>query len=135
MDDDKPVEQIPVELTPKRKPRREISQATAVKKAELYVSRKLPKYIKKLEELAMGIMMVKTDREGNENVYAVGPDRAALEYLVDRGMGRAPQRFEIQAGDGGNQLPPAWAPDELAEPPIEAEVRELPDGKEERPEG
>ena len=124
--DDKPVEQIEVELEPKRRKRTAISQSTAVKKAELYVSRKLPKYLKKLEELAMGILIMKTDREGNEAVYAQAPDRAALEYLIDRGMGRAPQRFEIDANTGPPMLPQAWVPDELPPGVIEGEVKELP---------
>src|SRR3972149_1579876 len=131
MDEDKPAQVIPV--PGQRRKRTKISQASAVKHAELYVSRRLPKYLKKLEELAMGVLVltVRKDKEGSETatVYQTPPDRAALEYLIDRGMGKAPQRFEIEANQGPPQLPQAWAPDELPEGVIEGEAREL-DGQE-----
>ena len=133
MEDDDPdkVVEVEVPLAPKKRPRREVSQASAVHRAEMYVSRNLPKYLKKLEELAMGVALVKPSRKGEPVVYVQAPDRGALEYLVDRGMGKAPQRFEIQADAGNRQLPQAWVPDELPEGVVEGEVKELPGEQEE----
>lgn len=92
----------------------QVSQGEAVKRAELYVAKNLPKYLKKLEELAAGVLVIKKDRKGKESLYLQPPDRAALEYLIDRGMGKAPQRFEIEASSEDRAIQ-AWAPAEVIE--------------------
>ncbi len=102
-----------------------VSQHEAIRRAELYVTQKLPKYLKKLEELANGIVVMKPNKRGVPVVYSVPPDRQALEYLVDRGMGKPPQRFEF-TGEGGPKEPIPWAP---APDVIEAEVRDVTDAE------
>lgn len=103
-----------------------VSQQEAIRRTETYVTKNLPKYIKKLEELARGVTVLKVNKRGETVVYTKAPDRQALEYLVDRGMGKPPQRFEFAGEGGGHENPVPWAPHE--QEPIEAEVREVRDG-------
>lgn len=84
-----------VKVQPKR-----IRHKQAIEKAEMYAARNLPKYIKLLEGLARGVLMVETDKKGDEEIYRTIPDRQALQYLMDRGMGKAVSKMEITGEDG-----------------------------------
>lgn len=90
--------------------KRRISQRAAIRIADLRITRRLPKFLRKLEELAEGVLVMKSNRKGEPAVYTQPPDRAALEYLVDRAMGRTPQRFELTGEDGGPMEVIPWAP-------------------------
>ena len=90
------------------KPRR-ISKREAIEKAEMYIAKNLPRYAKKLHELAMGIT-VEGIKRGEPVVYLVPPDRGAIEYLMERGMGKAPQRHEITGDQGGAIQIVPWLP-------------------------
>ncbi len=99
-------------------------------KAEMYNTKNLPKYMKKLHELAMGIVVQRIGK-GGPQIYAISPDRAALTYLIDRGLGKTPDRQEITGKDGDAlQMVIPWAPAAQIEPPddentVEAEVTVL----------
>ena len=86
-----------------------IDRATAIDKAEMYIYRNLPKYFKKLHELAMGIAVVK-DTKAGPKVYMEPPNLQALIYLADRGLGKIPQRHEITGQEGGPVEVIPWAP-------------------------
>ena len=88
---------------------RPITKSEAVEKSELYVAKNLTKYLKKLHALAMGITVAGLKR-GEAVVYEVPPDRAALETLIERGMGKAPQRHEITGEGGGAVEIIPWLP-------------------------
>lgn len=80
-------------------------------KAEMYNTKNLPKYMKKLHELAMGIVVQRIGGKGAPTIYAISPDRAALTYLIDRGLGKTPDRHEITGADGDAvQMVIPWAP-------------------------
>ncbi|KKN40285.1 hypothetical protein LCGC14_0734950 [marine sediment metagenome] len=84
-------------ISPKR--RRLIADRT-----EGYIIKHLPDFIRKLEELAMGIMIEKTDgRSGETHIYMRAPDRQALEFLIEHGLGKVPQRQEL-TGEGGGPI-------------------------------
>ncbi len=79
-------------------------------KAEMFNTKQLPKYMKKLHELAMGIVVQRIGK-GGPQIYAIAPDRAALEYLINRGLGKTPDRHEITGADGESvQMVIPWAP-------------------------
>ena len=111
-----------------------VSQRTAVLRSTAYAAKNLARYIKKLEELAMGVLVMESDEEGKPSVYAKPPDRAALEYLVDRVMGKAPQHFEVTGEDGTPVQFVPWlrrrdADDDIVEGEIVGqEVEEEPEG-------
>ena len=91
-----------------------VTNKKAIDKAEMYLRKNLPKYLKILEELARGVKVQRLTDDG-ETTYMVPPDRAALVYLLDRGMGKIPQRMEITGESGGPMQFLAWAgPEELA---------------------
>lgn len=88
---------------------KQVDRAAAMELAEMYVVKNLPKYLKKLHALAMGIMAVKDTKDGPQ-AYAEPPSFAALTYLADRGLGRIPQRHEITGQDGGPIGVIPWLP-------------------------
>jgi hypothetical protein len=45
-------------------------------------------------ELATGVLVQDTDREGEEFIYQKPPDYKAIAYLVDRIMGKPTERKE-----------------------------------------
>jgi hypothetical protein len=45
-------------------------------------------------ELAAGITMMEPGRDGEEIIYTRAPDRQALEYLLNRIMGKPTDRHE-----------------------------------------
>lgn len=94
-----PVASIPTSATPRR-----IKQAHAIERAELFLARKLPQHLQKLMELANGVVVLgKEDLEGDSTVYVTPPDRQALQFLIERGMGKATNKMEI-AGEGGGPI-------------------------------
>ena len=112
------------------RPPKLITEKDAITKAEGRTRRRLLKYLKKMEELVAGVyiaepawkgrnqaLILRNIETGEERQLGVGlvvylqpPDLKALQYLVDRGMGKAPQRYEItgQDGDGIKIIP--WMP-------------------------
>ena len=91
---------------------KQVDRAAAMEIAEMYVVKNLPKYLKRLHALAMGITVVR-DTKGGPQIYSVPPDRAALESLVDRGLGKTPQRHEITGEGGGPMEILPWRPREM----------------------
>lgn len=108
-----------------------VRQKDAIKKAEKYTKGQLYKRIRKLEELANGVYLIRKARKNEKerelclrdpetgevevigfgiDVYRTPPDRAANEYLIDRGMGKVPQRNEITGADGGGVVVIPWIP-------------------------
>ena len=76
-----------------------IRHKQAIEKAEMYAARNLPKYLKLLETLARGVLMVEETKDGEE-IYRVAPDRQAIQFLVERGAGKAATKLEITGEDG-----------------------------------
>ena len=115
-----------------RRPPQRISNKEAIEKAESHVRKwgNLKKHLKKIEELAMGVYMVTPTRKGGPSdlilrdtetgkeellgrdltIYKVGPNLLANQYLVDRALGKTPQRYEITGDDGGPVEVVPWLP-------------------------
>jgi len=104
-----------------------VSRKEAMERAELFVAKNLPKYLKKLHELAMGITAVK-DTKAGPKIYMEPPDRQALQYLIDRGLGKIPDRVELTGEDGGPMAIIPWMPKRLLdEQVIDGEARDVTD--------
>lgn len=103
---------------------RQISRKDAMARAEMFVAKNLTKYLKKLHELAFGVTAIKETKDG-PLIYTVPPDRAALTYLIDRGLGKIPERHEITGPDGGAIEVLPWAPAGMI---INGEYQEVTDG-------
>ena len=128
---------------PEIRPPRRVTSRVAVEKAEQHVRRNLKKYLKKLEELAQGIVIAEPSKKlgdfevlvrytetGQETVvgqnltlYTTAPSLPALQYLSDRAMGKTPQRYEITGDEGGAIEVIPWLPPVSY---IEGESQELP---------
>ena len=102
-----------------------------------YIIKHLPDYIGLLEELAYGVWFEKIDgRSGKSKLYKEIPDRQALEFLVEHGMGKVAQRHEITGEDGGGIQIVPWLPTLEGKPAlldgdIDAEDKEIPEEAEE----
>jgi hypothetical protein len=82
------------------RPRRRDKHAGAVAKAEKQIGDRLPWLIGKLFELADGVTVQVIDDDG-VNIYTRPPDRGALEYLVNRIMGKPIERKQYSGPDDG----------------------------------
>lgn len=81
---------------PNGRPRKSDKYATPISNAEKQIADQLPHLINKLFELAEGITVQETDKDGKEIIYTRAPDLGALKYLVDRVMGKPTERKEMQ---------------------------------------
>ena len=120
-----------VVIVPDVRPPRRVTNKAAVDKAEAYVRRNLARYLKRLEGLAHGIVMAAPSRRASESydvilriketgeervvgsnliLYTTPPNLQALQYLSDRAMGKAPQRYEITGEEGGAIEIIPWLP-------------------------
>jgi hypothetical protein len=108
---------VPVLLSEEGEPKvvRRITRKEAMAKADMYLLKNLPKYLKSLHALAIGIKTRRFTGDGNEVVYDIAPDRQALEYLVERGMGKIPQKMELTGEDGGGVKIIPWMPQSALE--------------------
>ena len=80
-----------------RKPNavRRLIHATPIQLAEAKIAEKLPWLVDKLMELAEGVSLEKLTRDGTTAlVYQQSPDRQAIEYLIDRVLGKPIDRTE-----------------------------------------
>lgn len=82
------------------RPKRADKFAGQVAKAEKRIADRLPALVEKLFELADGIAVQVVDDDGVQ-VYTRPPDRQAIEYLLNRIMGKPTERKEITGADGG----------------------------------
>ena len=132
---------MPKTLVPyeERRPPQRISNKAAIEKAETHVRKwgNLKKHLKKIEELAQGVYLVAPQRKGGWlelilrdpetgkeellgtglTVYQTEPSLQANQYLVDRALGRTPQRYEITGDEGGPVEVVPWLPE--IEPPVD----------------
>lgn len=85
---------------PKGRPRTSEKHAGAIAKAEKKIADKLPWLIDQMMELATGVLVEETDKDGVPRVYQRPPDRQAIEYLANRIMGKPTERQEVTGADG-----------------------------------
>lgn len=112
------------------KPPKAVTESNALEKAEKRTRRSLIRHISKMEELAKGVYVVGPTHKGKSprqiiardletgeeeligygiEVYQTTPSRQALEYLIDRGMGKVPSKQEITGPEGGALQIIPWA--------------------------
>lgn len=69
--------------------------AAPIARAEGRIADRLPHLVDRMLELADGVLIEDLDEEtGVTNVYRRPPDRQAIEYLMNRIMGRPTERYE-----------------------------------------
>lgn len=66
-----------------------------IAKAEKKISDKLPWLIDQMMELATGVVVQELDKDGTPRIYQRPPDRQAIEYLVNRVMGKPTERNDV----------------------------------------
>ena len=76
-----------------------------IKKLEKDGVENAPVFIEILRELANGVFYEKVGLDKRVRVYKREPDREAAQYLVDRALGRIPQRTELTGKDGKDLIP------------------------------
>ena len=107
-------------------------------RTEGWIIKHLPEFIDTLADLARGVWEEKTDgRSGETKIYQRIPDRQALEFLIEHGLGKVPQRQEL-TGEGGGPIDIIpWLPATPNVPQLEdgstvdAEARRAPQAEEE----
>lgn len=68
-----------------------------ISKAERRIADRLPHLVDKMMELADGVFVEEYNSITNEKqVYQKPPDRAALQYLIDRIMGKPTERRVLE---------------------------------------
>lgn len=80
------------------RPRKRDVHGTAIVQAEKQIRDRLPELIGRMLELANGITVQETDKDGGVNVYTRPPDYKAGAYLIDRIMGKPTERREDSGG-------------------------------------
>ena len=99
---------IPVPDDTSKQVAKRIRRKDAIERAEMFTARHLPKYLKRLEELAFGVQ-VEEIIKGEPVVYVTPPDRQALAYLIERGMGKVASKVELTGQDSGPLEIMPWA--------------------------
>jgi hypothetical protein len=81
------------------RPRKADKFARPIAQAEKRISDKLPWLVDKALELAEGVWVEQETQEGPV-VYKRPPDRQAIEYLLNRIMGKPTERQEVEQSGG-----------------------------------
>jgi hypothetical protein len=82
------------------RPRKAEKFARPIARAEKQIVDKLPTLLARMLELADGVTVQEVEKDG-VRIYTRAPDRAALEYLVNRVMGKPTERQELTGANGG----------------------------------
>lgn len=82
---------------------------------EEFVQERMPILLARIWDLAMGVTVLeeKIDETTGEvvpRIYRMAPDRQALQFLIENGIGKTPQRIEMTGEDGGPLRIMPWAP-------------------------
>lgn len=85
---------------PSGRPKTRDKHAGAIARAEKQIADKLPTLIDRALELAEGVTVKEIDKDGGINIYTKPPDRQAIEYLVNRIMGKPTERQETDLEGG-----------------------------------
>lgn len=72
-----------------------IIHATPIQQAEGKIRDRLPWLVDQMMVLAEGVVIQKADKLGRPMIYEAPPDRAAIEYLMDRIMGKPKQPVDV----------------------------------------
>ena len=99
---------LPVPDDTSKQVAKRIRRKDAIERAEMFTARHLPKYLNTLEALAFGVQVAEVIK-GESVVYLTPPDRAALQYLVERGMGKVASKIELTGEEGGPVEILPWA--------------------------
>lgn len=79
------------------RPRKDVTHARPIAKAEKRIADRLPGLIDVLFDLAMGVKVEETNAvTGELQTYQRPPDRASAQYLIDRVMGKPTERQEAE---------------------------------------
>ena len=86
---------------------------------EAFVQERMPELLSRMWDLAMGVMVLeeKLDEATGDvvpRVYRLAPDRQALAFLIENGIGRVPNRVEMTGKDGGALKIIPWMPETQA---------------------
>lgn len=73
-----------------------VVHATPIQIAEAKISERLPWLVDQLLILAEGVVIQKDDKLGRPVIYSAPPDRAAIEYLIDRILGKPTQPVDMR---------------------------------------
>ena len=119
------------EAGPTARPPQVGNKTGAIARADAWTRRRLQRNLAKLMELAEGVLVAATAPKGEKPrqlilrdletgkeevvgfglvVYRQPPNLTALQYLVDRGMGKVPSRLEITGNEGGPVAVIPWRP-------------------------
>ena len=117
-----------------QRPPRRITDASAIERAETRLKRRLHYHVKKLEELAKGVVVAEPARrkgydvilrdptDGSERLvgqnltlYSTPPNLQALQYLTERAMGKVPSQLEVTGDAGGPLEVIPWMPAAVAQ--------------------
>jgi CubicO group peptidase (beta-lactamase class C family) len=81
------------------RPRKADAHARPIARAEKRIADKLPYLIDQMFELAAGVLVQEADGHGGTRIWDKPPDRAAIEYLLNRVMGKPTERVIHQGDD------------------------------------
>ena len=71
-----------------------------IRAAENIIADRLPQYLDNLHELAGGVWVEETDKDGKRKIYKEKPCRQSNEYLVNRIMGKPTEAIEVSGPEG-----------------------------------
>lgn len=74
---------------------RALIHATPIQAAEGKIRERLPWLVDQMLILAEGFEIQRTDARGRLRIYSAPPDRAAIEYLIDRVLGKPTQPVDV----------------------------------------
>lgn len=100
---------------PAGRPRKSEQLAGQIARAERRIADRLPELIDKMFELAEGVQVEKQSILFGPVVYKEPPNRQAIEYLINRVMGKPTERKELSGPDGGPVDVAVMTPDQWAE--------------------
>lgn len=77
------------------------------------VRKRLPELLQCMFDIARGVFIEErrmTEDGEVARVYQMGPDRLALQFLIENVIGKTPQRLELTGKGGGPMEVIPWAP-------------------------
>lgn len=80
-----------------------------IAETEREIAKKLPTLLQAIYDLAVGVYIGEEGEDGTVRVYRERPDRQALQWLLERVLGKTPERHELVALDNVAMVIP-WAP-------------------------
>lgn len=102
-------------LSPNSSDKAALRKAMKAPEVTEFITDRMEILLERMWDLALGVVVLeeKVDKDTGDvipRIFRLAPDRQALQWLIENGIGKVPNRVEMTGADGGPVQVTPWMP-------------------------